>query len=358
MELRALAVLNLSKLAGTTGNLRNSDLIRFALPLAHHQTRSGRGVTRDSQTIIAKMQPNPKSKMQNDEFFRFVQTISQERLKAYSRNRSDKYIDVLSTYLWNIALSEALYPALHNFEIALRNSFHEAISRAYDNKDWLYEVNKITICEKTDEGKVLYVWNRELDKKIPYIGILHSGEMGEIHKIIAKSREEERPVSTYNLISRLHLGFWVSLTRHNYEEMCRKLFKDTDLFFPHLPKSLRTRQNLSSQFTSANKLRNKIFHHNPIWNHYDKTLKCDLKGEWDKILEAIEWISPMLCENTKRISRFPDIYDGGKGHTIYRELLQETMPDIIERPFNPPRLRDSCPPLPKPQRKNDLTGSS
>lgn len=281
--------------------------------------------------------------MPNDEFSRFQQAISQRRLEAYRKRPSDTNIELLSTYLWNIALSEALYPVLHNFEIALRNSFHDAISRSF-NENWLCEADAT---------------------------ILSSREVDTVNSTIKKLHEKGKRISTNKLISELTLGFWVSLTYSNYEDMCRKLFKDKD-FLPYLPKNLRTTDTISKQFTSVNKLRNKIFHHNPIWNHHSPIWKCGLEGEWDKILEAIEWISPMLYEHTKHISRFPDIHD--EGYTIYRELLKKTMPDIIDsstsdqspsKPSNqtksspsPPRLRTPGQPLQRPQRKTDLTGSS
>ncbi len=81
-----------------------------------------------------------KPKLPNYEFLRFQQAISPKRLETCRHLHSDKDLDLLSTYLWNIALSEALYPVLHNFEIALRNSFHQAISRAF-YEDWLNQLD-------------------------------------------------------------------------------------------------------------------------------------------------------------------------------------------------------------------------
>lgn len=233
-----------------------------------------------------------KPKLPNYEFLRFRQAISPRRLETYRNLQSDKDLDLLSTYLWNIALSEALYPVLHNFEIALRNSFHQAISRAF-YEDWL----------------------DKLDSKI-----LNYREVENVKYALESLKKKEQSTTTGNLISELNLGFWVSLSYASYEDKDKlypRLFQDKE-FLPHLPKSRRTRKTLSAQFTSAQKLRNKIFHHEPIWN------KSNLKQEFDSTLEIIQWISPMLCETTKNMSRFLDIF--AQGRNTYRNILEKNIP--------------------------------
>ena len=56
--------------------------------------------------------------------------LSTQRLQRY-RQANDGPFDHLGRYFWNMALSEAAYPALHQLEVALRNSFYDAISSAH-----------------------------------------------------------------------------------------------------------------------------------------------------------------------------------------------------------------------------------
>lgn len=56
--------------------------------------------------------------------------LSSQRLLRY-RQQGDGPFDHLGRYLWNMSLGEAAYPALHQLEIAFRNSFHGAISSLY-----------------------------------------------------------------------------------------------------------------------------------------------------------------------------------------------------------------------------------
>lgn len=234
---------------------------------------------------------NPKPKLPNYEFLRFQQAISPKRLETYRNSLSDRNSDLLSTYLWNISLSEALYPVLHNFEIALRNSLYQAISRSF-YEDWLCRVDS---------------------------EILHDNEVKAVRSAIKSLCEKGRSISTGNLVSELNLGFWVSLSYSKYEARDRlypRLFKDKE-FLPHIPKSRRTRRTLSEQFTLIKKLRNRVFHHDPIWN------ESNLRRTYDNTLEVIQWISPMLYETTKNLSRFPDVYV--QGRTIYTEIVEKTI---------------------------------
>ena len=261
----------------------------------HHQAKLGEDLPGTLPCIVAKMKP----KRPSHEFSRFRQAISPKRLEAYRKSPSDKELDLLATYLWNIGLCEAFYPVLHSFEVALRNSLHQAISRSF-YEDWL---------DKIDSR------------------ILFPEEVQSIQAAIESLNKKNQIISTGNLISELNLGFWVSLSYAKYEKKDKlypKLFNDKE-FLPYLPKTQRTRKTLSSTFTSIKKLRNEIFHHDPIWN------KSNLKKEYNHILEAIQWISPILYETTKNISRFPDVY--AQGRTIYVKTLEAIMSDCEITPM-------------------------
>lgn len=237
----------------------------------------------------------PKSKLPNYEFLRFKKAISIKRLNAYKKHTSDDDLDLLSTYLWNIALSEALYPVLHNFEVALRNSFHHTIARSF-GEDWLYK----------EDSKLLNIKEKETVKCA-----------------IENLKKKGQNISSDNLISELSLGFWVNLSFAEYEgkdKLYPKLFKDKE-FLPHLPTTKRTRKTLSSQLNSIRKLRNRIFHHKPIWNERN----LNLKQEYNNTLEVIQWISPILYEMTKTTSRFPEIYL--QERTTYSKILEKVIPN-------------------------------
>jgi hypothetical protein len=57
-------------------------------------------------------------------------TISRERLETY-REPGASDLAMITTYYWNLALSEALYSVIAIFEVAFRNSVHLALSAKY-----------------------------------------------------------------------------------------------------------------------------------------------------------------------------------------------------------------------------------
>ena len=226
------------------------------------------------------MLQNPRPRLPNTEFLRFQKAVSHKRLKSHQCYPSETDTDLLSTYLWNIALSEAIYPVLHNFEIAVRNSFYDAISRSF-HENWLHEIDAEILLEK---------------------------EVGIVKNAISSLNKNGKNISKDNLISELNLGFWISLSYSKYEsphKLYPKLFRDKD-FFPNLPKTNRTRGTLSDRLTSIVKLRNQVFHHNPIWKDRD------LEQKYIIALDVIHWASPMLHEMTKTSSRFLEVYSQGR----------------------------------------------
>jgi len=58
-------------------------------------------------------------------------TLSVERLRPYRTAPEDTDSVVLARYLWNMALSHALYPALHLLEVSLRNRIHQAATERF-----------------------------------------------------------------------------------------------------------------------------------------------------------------------------------------------------------------------------------
>ena len=118
------------------------------------------------------------------------------------------------------------------------------------------------------------------------------------------------------MIAELSFGFWTSLFNLEYERsLVHKLLKDRKRFFPALSRSKRKRKTLSSRMNGIRNLRNRVFHHEPVW-HWS-----DLVNHHDKILEGIHWINPPLKEYVEHLDRFRDIYR--KGPVSYHDSLQK-----------------------------------
>src|SRR5919202_1807876 len=62
--------------------------------------------------------------------------VSAERLESYRGEPITDDLTMIVNYLWNTALSEALYPSLQGLEVTLRKSLHGALSRRYGTPAW------------------------------------------------------------------------------------------------------------------------------------------------------------------------------------------------------------------------------
>ena len=105
------------------------------------------------------------------------------------------------------------------------------------------------------------------------------------------------------IIAELNFGFRTSLLDRRYEQVLwPQLIKAA---FPYMPKRIRTRRVLSRRFHKVRQLRNRIFHHEPIWYWQD------LPQQHEQILEAISWIEPAVKDLVMTIDRFSPIYQHG-----------------------------------------------
>lgn len=230
--------------------------------------------------------------MQETVFVALRKTISHDRLESYRHRDDDDDLELLVRYAWNIALSEALYPSLNNFEIALRNHLNNSMIQVFHSK-WL------------------------TDSKI-----LEERELKIVHKAQNKLSQKNKPPQGGHLVAELNLGFWTQLSYARYEQsIWRELFLQIEArdFFPLLPKINRKRKYISTRFHDIYQLRNRVFHHEPILpkrlNQINKLSKCH-----SDILEAISWIEPNFSEKTKKLDRFGSVIS--EGYETYKEHIK------------------------------------
>lgn len=225
--------------------------------------------------------------MSKDYFSSLREGISHERLEAYRRTSNEADIELIARYLWNIALCESLYPVLQNLEITLRNSIHQSATTYFKNNFWFDDP-----------------------------AILNAQQQSSVTKAKNKLRERKKTISDGRVIAELTFGFWTSLFNSYYELILwRHLLK---LTFPYMPRQIRTRNTLSKRLNKVRHLRNRIFHHEPIWYW------GDLSQQHNELIEAIGWINPALQETVKiLVDRFPVIYS--QGHQPHHEQLSNML---------------------------------
>ena len=209
-------------------------------------------------------------------FQEFRQAVSDNRLQPYLDNTPNGDEDqAFAAYLWNMALCESLYPSFHGIEVALRNSIHQAAHAEFGDEFWFR--NRLVGHEKE-----------------------------KIDGLEKEFRRAGRPISSGQYISECTFGFWVSLFIGKYEQrLWRRLLQPV---FPHSPRRLRQRSGIHARLDRIRRLRNRVFHHEPIWH------LPDLEQRHDEILETIGWLSPAMLAATRLLDRFDSVYTRGARH--------------------------------------------
>ena len=163
--------------------------------------------------------------------------ISRVRLENY-RPPGASDLDMVTNYFFNLELSEALYPTLQAFEIALRNSIHLALSSRANSAFWFDEP-----------------------------GFLPQRQVNEISGARQKLASEGKPATSDRIIAELKLGFWHSLFNTPFERNLWRPNRSAMILevFPQISARDRSRQTVWDRCNRIRILRNRVMHYEPIW---------------------------------------------------------------------------------------------
>ena len=213
--------------------------------------------------------------------------LSAERLHAYALPEDADEVDTVARYLWNLALCSALQPALHTLEITVRNR--------------LFRISKRIVDESRLNFDKVPCW---LDARP---SLLADRERQAVDKAKETITRRTRPMTEGRLVSALGFGFWVSLCKRSYEQGAGgpRLWPElATRGFPHLPKTRRTRSQIFHALDPLRDLRNRVSHHEAVWDR-------KLNRRHQDIVETIGWINRDLATTLQAHSPLPTVLDRG-----------------------------------------------
>lgn len=252
-----------------------------------------------------------KKQAPTDPYFLALQSIlSQARLRRYLAEAGEDR-DALALYAWNTALCEALYPALHFVEVAVRNHLNIALAKHFhihapgtyvEIQSWL-DATPSVLHEKETR------WVEEAKRQLR----IDNG----------KRPHDQRRMTPGRLVAALSFGFWTSLFNSRYDEngsapqeLWPMLARD---HFPGVPRRLRTRAHLSGYVEDIRELRNRAFHHEPIWEPNQNGVS--LYNRHDNMIQFLSWIDSGLSGLLSSLDRFREVYD--RGPEFFRPIVDE-----------------------------------
>lgn len=200
----------------------------------------------------------------------YINSLSTDRLKSYEilcPNKMDG--DIIGAYHWNLLISRTLYPFIHSIEIALRNSIHQAASQKFGTEFWFE-----TVVIDGRSKSILEDTKNDLYRRF-------------------------EQVSASDIIAGLTFGFWTNLLKQKtYTDQFNPNRLWPDLIpsvFPHYARGHDDRKNISKRLEEIRLIRNRLFHHEPIWKFKNTQSSQDciveLRRKFNDIFKAIGWMS-------------------------------------------------------------------
>ncbi len=203
-----------------------------------------------------------------------IRAIAPRRFEAFASQGDQDERAALSRYVWNLELCAALYKPLHFLEIGLRNSVHNSLTSSTGRSDWFNSSS-----------------------------ILKPKELELVTKVRSDLERRGIEATPDRIVAGLNFGFWTTLFSSQYEQ--RIFVPHSALMFPNMPKRARSRATVSRRIEDARKLRNRVFHHEPIW-HF-----TNLHARHEQLLEIVTHISMPMRATLALIDNFNHVYDGG-----------------------------------------------
>ncbi len=223
--------------------------------------------------------------------------LSEERLHAYAIAGDADELDAVARYIWNLALCCAMQPALHVLEVTLRNHLFQASLKIVDE-------SKLTF-------QNVNCW---LDARPTLLEVAEAESVEDAKMLLGRAK---KPLTPGRLISKLAFGFWVSLCKRPYEQgrgggpaLWPALAKTG---FHFLAAKDRTRAHVFHRLEGIRDLRNRVSHHEPIWDR-------DLVKAHNEVLDALSWMNLGLATALRAASPLDEIVR--QGASAFRPMAE------------------------------------
>lgn len=183
-------------------------------------------------------------------------TISSDRLGTYLTAAGFNQDRALRLYVWNAHVGEAFHLPIQGTEVGLRNRINSALIAEF-GPDWWKEERFLRLADR----------ERKQD----------------IEAATRRIKNRGTPLCTAQIVATLSFGFWVGMLQARYNpELWTKHLRSS---FPNLPID-KTRYDLAGEAKRVADLRNRIWHHEPIF-------RMNLSHEYAAVLTLLHWICPI-----------------------------------------------------------------
>lgn len=188
-----------------------------------------------------------------------VSIISPDRLHSYITHCRGNQEAALTLYVWNTLAASTFWATLSHLEVALRNTLATRLAQRHRHKG--------------RPGSWLDDPHNELEQRA----------RDDIRQARDRVRLKRNTPSDGQTISELSFGFWRFLLANRYVNLWTDLLPG----FPGLPD--RNRTSVEKPIKQLHQFRNRLAHHEPIWNK-------KLTDRYRDICNVLDYIDPDMSK--------------------------------------------------------------
>ncbi|MFM6201138.1 MAG: Abi family protein, partial [Dolichospermum sp.] len=230
---------------------------------------------------------------------------SEARLSTYLITTNQDKLEALQLYKLNMRLSESLYSFLCIFEITLRNRISNILVQEFGD-NWFEEkagkwLNGKATTEWQDKNKNGNTQRKRLLQQIDKA----KEEINKQNKKI-NNPQYHKLITSDTLTPELNFGFWTEIMGPEYDKIIWLIQKNRYIkdVFPDTPTNLnlaREIQRIRRILNQIRLIRNRVFHHEPVFNTKKLSFN-ELLTTYKDAKELLGWLSKdALCFFLKKI---------------------------------------------------------
>lgn len=270
--------------------------------------------------------------------------LSDARLASYLQASKGDLLGALARYYWNVELCQAHYPLLNAVEIALRNN----LDRAFASRGMPTGFVHINSWLDGHPSRLKHAHGPS--------DVAHAKEkLPRWDEITHKFRA---PVPNHgDLLAALHFGFWTGLLESAYDEAIPQPALSQGApkcvyVWPYLRDVFPGGRNVSmadirSRFTAIRHFRNRVFHHEPVWQKRPPTAIVANKTalavtsnnptaqnptpseRYTYIREALQWLGGEQYTIGVRLYPQPSVLDDAAQISLMEQRLLGAIDDLL-----------------------------
>ena len=210
-------------------------------------------------------------------------------MASYQQAAGNDDARAVGLYQANLQLSQILYTPLALLEVGLRNQLNAALQQHFGQFDWLLRQQTGFMRDQR------FRFRNAAGQTVTNDFLLRSVQGAE--------KKLKSAVTHPRLVAELMFGFWTEL----FDPTPFKILQGRPLtVFQYKPATI-SRVDVFTRLTAIRKLRNRVYHYEPICMTAGRAELTNVKSVHRQLLEVVHWLSPDLAAVVAGTDQFDDV---------------------------------------------------